>query len=160
MKTYKERTNDILEKVNTKKKQRKRRITVASTLCACMIAVGFYLFIPIDNTPPNVDDYKANEYYDVIAKLNEAIYNKPGYNNNFEAITDSLGGAFDKYDDAVGPTAPGSDGVFDESVDMELENSVPDSSTPSQDGENYEEVFYGYAGAFANLFSLRMFLAL
>ena len=153
MKTYKERTNAILEKVNTKKKQRKRRITVASTLCACVIAVGCYLFIPIDNTPPNVDEYKANEYYDVIAKLNEAIYEKPGYNNNFDAITgtldgvleDALDGALDKYEDAVGGTA--SDvGIMEGDVDLNygatdniILESTPESSTPSPDKENYQE---------------------
>ena len=62
MKTYKERTNLILEKVNTKKKQRTRRMTISAGLLACVIAVGCYLFIPFDNTPPNVDEYQANEY--------------------------------------------------------------------------------------------------
>ena len=90
MKTYKERTNTILEKVSIKKKQRTRRITVSAGLLACVIAVGCYLFNPFDNTPPNVDKYQANEYYDVIAKLNEITYVKPGYGNNWGEIEDSV----------------------------------------------------------------------
>lgn len=120
MKTYKERTNAILEKVNTKKKQRTRRMTISAGLLACVIAVGCYLFIPFDNTPPNVDEYQANEYYDVIAKLNEITYDK-GYNNNWEKYEDAVGGILS------GPTDAG------DVEDMEIieEGSAPENSSPS-----------------------------
>ncbi|MBQ8040875.1 MAG: hypothetical protein IJ274_13600, partial [Lachnospiraceae bacterium] len=60
MKTYKERTDVILEKLNIqKKKQQRLRATIGAGVSTCILALGLFLFIPFDTTPPEVKQYQA-----------------------------------------------------------------------------------------------------
>lgn len=100
MKTYKERTQSILQKAEKKKICAERRKKAIISGCACTAAVvfGFVLFVPYSTTPPSVEKYKNSEYYSLIRQLNEITYEKPVYKNNFEKWTsgllDSLGDLF------------------------------------------------------------------
>ena len=87
MKTYKERTQDILRRAEEKRKQR-RKIRIASVGAICLsilVAVNLVLFIPYSTALPDVSAYKDSEYYGVIRRLNELTYTPPRYKNNFDA---------------------------------------------------------------------------
>lgn len=142
MKTYKERTDIILEKANTIKKNQKRRIRTAlgAGISACAVALGLFLFVPYNTNPPSVNQYQENEYYDIIAKLNQATFKTPHYDNNFEAITDSLlsaaGGNSGK--DYAGTA--GAEGNFaDIDLNIKHENAVPEMDSEAS-SESYEEI--------------------
>ena len=60
MKTYKERTEDVLAKIEQKKKVRSRiRGGIAVTL---IVVLALVLFIPYGNQPPSVRKYMGSPY--------------------------------------------------------------------------------------------------
>ena len=100
MKTYKERTEDILARAEGMK-QRSRRITLISVLAVCLAALCgllLLLFVPYANTEmPTLAEYRGSDYYPLMQKINALTYRAPKYKNNFEALTgwvqDLFGGA-------------------------------------------------------------------
>lgn len=87
MKTYKERTQDILHRAEEKKKlRRKIRIVSVGTICiSILIAFNLILFIPYSTALPDLSAYKDSEYYSVMQQLNRLTYTPPRYKNNFDA---------------------------------------------------------------------------
>lgn len=106
MKTYKQRTQDILQKAK-KQKTTQKKVTVsaiAAGLCAAVVAFGCVLFVPFNNVEP-IDAYKNSEYYSVIKTLDSSFNSKNGkkvYKNNYEKWTAKLKSIFtgDKKDGA------------------------------------------------------------
>lgn len=127
MKTYKERTQDVLVKIERKKKVRSRvRGGIAVTL---VLVLALVLFVPYGNQPASVRQYMGSPYYDLIKKINVARFEKPEYKNLFsemaamgDALTNSLTGA----PDAAVPEA----GMAD------APNATPDEN----DGDSYREI--------------------
>ena len=116
MKTFDERTGDVLKKVRIIK--RNRAIAVALCLCIVCAVAAPVLFMPYDTTPPDVSMYADSPYYDLIQKLNEMTFVKPEYKNNFEKWSADVE---ENLDFAVGDNmAPGT--VWDES-------GVPENGT-------------------------------
>ena len=97
MKTYKQRTDDILEKA--KKQKRNRRVAIGTaigaTAAACFMGVNCFLFIPYNTEMPSVEQYKNDEYYSVIKQLNTITYEPPEHKNNYQAILSGLSTFFD-----------------------------------------------------------------
>lgn len=120
MKTYKERTQDILSRAEEKRKQR-RKICIVSAASICMsilVAINLILFIPYSTALPDISAYKGSEYYSVIEQLNQLTYTPPRYKNNFDAW---FSGFFsDLKNEASGETS--------------------DPTVPSDNGNTYVEV--------------------
>lgn len=116
MKTYKERTEDILARAEGMK-QRSRRITLVSVLAVCLAALCgllLLLFVPYANTGmPTLAEYRGSDYYPLMQKINTLTYRAPKYRNNFEALTgwvqDLFGGA-QKADDMEAPNDSADEG--------------------------------------------------
>ena len=86
MKTYHERTEDVLTKIEHKKKVRRiTRIAITATVTAILALV---LFLPY--TPPSVRQYAGSPYYALIQKINTAQYGTPKHANRFEALLDGI----------------------------------------------------------------------
>ena len=114
MKTYKERTKDILNKVQREKAKRARRIKVTSVLAtgfSLLLALNLVLFIPYDTSPPSLSTYKDSEYYSLMQTINELTYTKPRYKNNFDAwFSDFFKGYGSGNADNDAPESPGDAG--------------------------------------------------
>ena len=116
MKTYKERTEDILARAEGMK-QRSRRITLVSVLAVCLAALCgllLLLFVPYANAGmPTLAEYRGSDYYPLMQKINTLTYRAPKYRNNFEALTgwvqDLFGGA-QKADDMEAPNDSADEG--------------------------------------------------
>lgn len=125
MKTYRERTEDVLAKIEAKKKTRRRvRGGIAAGL---VLVLALVLFIPYGNQPPSVRKYMGSSYYDLIRKINAARYEAPKHDTLFGALTDTAG---DMLTNAPGAAAP---------------EAVPDAPNSGMAGdgmpeENYQEV--------------------
>ena len=120
MKTYKQRTGDILEKARQKQQHKKKTIAAAISSCACamVVALACLLFIPLPQPPTAADAYKNNEYYPVIKQLDKKLNtsNKPVYKNNFEKWSAELQDFFNIFSDknaSGGDIAPGYTGVLE-----------------------------------------------
>lgn len=89
MKTYRERTNDILARAETmKKRSRTNRLVAALAVClAALCGLGLLLFIPYNTGLPDLSAYSGSEYYALMQKINTLTYRAPKYKNNFEALT-------------------------------------------------------------------------
>lgn len=102
MKTYKQRTDDILTKAQKKRKAKKTAIaaTISSCACAAAVALACVLFIPLPQPSVAVDIYRESEYFPVIERLDKKLnpVSEPVYKNNFERWTaelkDFFGGFF------------------------------------------------------------------
>lgn len=109
MKTYKERTEDILARAEGMK-QRSRRNTLISVLAVCLAALCgllLLLFVPYANTEmPTLAEYRGSEYYPLMQKINTLTYRAPKYKNNFEALTGWLQDLFGGYGVAGDAEAP------------------------------------------------------
>ncbi|MGN0813637.1 MAG: beta-propeller domain-containing protein [Candidatus Coproplasma sp.] len=121
MKTYEQRTEDVLNRAETKRRRRKRIITgTAIGLCAALIVGGnVALFLPTSSFKQDLSAYKDSEYYSLMNQINDLTYREPTYKNNFEMLLDSV---LPKYG-ASEPDISASDGA-----DMSTSN------------ESYEEV--------------------
>ena len=137
MKTYKQRTGDILQKARQKQQQRKRTLMTAISSCACAMAVAIAcaLFIPLPQPPTAADAYKNSAYYTVIKQLDKKLNtsNKPVYKNNFEKWSAELQDFFNIFSDknaSGGAIAPGYDGVLNDWLEG---GASPDESAGSSD---------------------------
>ena len=92
MKTYKERTADILIRAETQRKKKKKikLISVCTVFLCAIIGLNLFLFIPYSTALPSVSAYKDSEYYPLIQQINALTYRPPRYKNNFEAIFGNL----------------------------------------------------------------------
>ena len=84
MKTYGERTEDVLLKI--KKKKNTRRLICGGIALMLVLSLTLALFMPFDTTPPSVRRYAGSSYYGLIQKLNAARYEPPKYDNLFDTI--------------------------------------------------------------------------
>ena len=86
MKTYKERTQDILVRAESQKKQRLRnRLLAAGALCmSAVLAFTLVLFVPYGTAMPSLSAYRDSEYYPLMQKINELTYTPSPYKNNFQ----------------------------------------------------------------------------
>ena len=64
MKTYRERTNSILQKAKQKERKRKifKRTGLASLILAVVTVCNLVLFLPYSTNIPSVAKYKNSEY--------------------------------------------------------------------------------------------------
>lgn len=94
MKTYDERSEDVAKKLNELKRKGKlrRRVIAGSCVMLAVVVLAVTLFIPYDDTPPEVKGYKDSPYYDVICKVNELTYTPPRYEKLFDNLSSNLGG--------------------------------------------------------------------
>ena len=68
-------------------KKQYRMFLIIATICivGALSVFVIWLFKPIKNQMPSVEQYKDSEYYEIIEKLNPIIYRKETkYKNNFE----------------------------------------------------------------------------
>ncbi len=120
MKNYEDRSRDVAEKLNQlKKKQKTRRIILGTCLPLLAVVLVVAMFIPYDNTPPEVDEYERDPYYKVIAKLNELTYTPPRYDNAFDAVWGQISNGMDFVAD--GGAAP--EGGMDMAPAVDAENA-------------------------------------
>ena len=59
---------------------------VAACACLALIIGNLWLFVPFNNTPPDVSQYSNSEYYGLIQKLNALTFEPPKYKNNAEKL--------------------------------------------------------------------------
>ena len=59
---------------------------VAACACLALIIGNLWLFVPFNNTPPDVSQYSNSEYYGLIQKLNALTFEQPKYKNNAEKL--------------------------------------------------------------------------
>jgi len=59
---------------------------VAACACLALIIGNLWLFVPFNNTPPDVSQYSNSEYYGLIQKLNALTFEQPKYKNNSEKL--------------------------------------------------------------------------
>ena len=140
MKTYKQRTGDILEKARKKQQTKKRTLVAVLSSCACaaFVALACVLFVPLPQPPTAADAYKNSEYYPVIQQLDKKLNtsNTPVYKNNFQKWTAGIEDFFSLFaDKATGgnmmaPVNPGYDGTLN---DWEEEGASPDDSKGPSD---------------------------
>lgn len=119
MKTYKERTQSILQKAEVQRNQKRKRITlisVLSSVAAVILAFNLVLFVPYTIGGTDLLRYSSSEYYGVIKQLYGLTHEttSPHQTNNFkEWFGDAfIAGAGDHSGGLVGgssqpPTAPG-----------------------------------------------------
>ena len=126
-----------------------KKVLIAAVVAACLLfgtfattglAVGIWLFKPIDDTPPDVSMYSNSEYYELIQKINVLTYEKPQYGNNFDMLCQRFKGMFlaraEAKDDSVNEIANGITlykGGFEGSAETI-------SGADGDSGEKYEEV--------------------
>ena len=63
---------------------------VAACACFALIICNLWLFIPYNTTPPDAEEYKDSEYYELIKKLKALTFEKPKYKNNAEKISEGF----------------------------------------------------------------------
>ena len=67
---------------------------IAACLCLVVTGLNLWLFLPYDTSPPDISRYEASPYYSIIDGLNTFNHKPPRYENNYDAITDKIAGAF------------------------------------------------------------------
>lgn len=119
MKTYRERTNDILARAKAmKKRSRTNRLVAALAVClAALCGLGLLLFIPYNTGLPDLSAYSGSEYYALMQKINTLTYRAPKYKNNFEALTGWVQDLFGGYGATGDTEAPNSGADTGESGD-------------------------------------------
>ncbi|MBP3304498.1 MAG: beta-propeller domain-containing protein [Oscillospiraceae bacterium] len=92
MKTYDERYDDVVRKMERleKKRRTKRKVIGASCLLLAVAVLAMVLFVPYSTAAPNVSQYSGSPYYSLIQRINEATYQKPEFKNNFEMLTNGV----------------------------------------------------------------------
>ena len=97
MKTYNERTQDILKKAEEGKAKRIKTVKLTSiiaSVCAVMLAFNLFMFVPYREGGVNIAKYKNNEYYAVIKKVNDLTYGQVEKKSNFQRVAESVSGFF------------------------------------------------------------------
>lgn len=90
MKTFDERRKSVEENIAKIKKSRRKAMITVTSLCLVVAVLAVVLFLPYDTTPPSMEKYKSNDYYDLIQKINLATYQEPEYQNRFDELMDNL----------------------------------------------------------------------
>ena len=130
MKTYKERTEDVLAKIEQKKKVRSRiRGGIAASL---VLVLALVLFVPYGNQPASVRQYMGSPYYELIKKINVTRFEMPKYDNLFSELAGNVltGGVKDALTAApeAVPGAPSNgatgDGMPEENYQEVTDNQV------------------------------------
>lgn len=85
MKTYHERTEDVLVKLE--KKRKTRRVTRLAITVTVTVILALVLFLPYNDQPPSVRQHAGSPYYELIQKINAARFEKPAYDNLFSQLT-------------------------------------------------------------------------
>lgn len=153
MKTYRERTDAVIEKVEHYKTDKndavdngghtlsiKRNRTVAlwtafaAACLAVVIALNLILFLPFP-AGADISAYKDSEYYGLISVVN-GLTNKPQYKNNFEKWTAGFGGA--KNDATAAPDGADRPGLLPPASDPG-DAAAPDAPDGNPGNGNYEE---------------------
>lgn len=94
MKTFDERRNSVEQYMTRIRKNRKKGIIAATSLCL-VLALTLVLFIPYDTDPASVEKYRLDAYYELIQKIHLATYEPPTENNRFESLVAAVGGITD-----------------------------------------------------------------
>lgn len=84
---------DASQASSEERKKTSRRVlgAVAACLCAVLIGVNLWLFLPLKNELPDVSQYASSPYYGLIQKLNAYRHeNRVRYKNNFEKLISKL----------------------------------------------------------------------
>ena len=147
MKTYKQRTHDILKKAEKQKALRKKVTisTIATAACVALTAISLVLFLPLKAPEAPIDAYKNNEYFSVIKPLNaqfDTTAQPVHYKNNFEKWTAELK---DLFSFKVGDTAPNGgmqDTTMDSAVPEVPEYGVDDGLDGGVGGEGNQNGEY------------------
>ena len=125
MKTYRERTNSILQKAKQKERKRKifKRTGLASLILAVVTVCNLVLFLPYSTNIPSVKKYENSEYYPVISAINTMVAKKnaPKYKNNYEKWKNSLKNLTE---DKVGTAIPEYESNFDDKYIETTDNQV------------------------------------
>lgn len=117
MKTYKERTQQIMQKVQKEKAKRAKRGWIAFAIAAAVItSVNLVLFTPYNTSPVELTAHKQSEYYGLMNKVNELTYSPPRYKNNFDKWFGSFSFGCGAKDLAMGGNMMGA--VPENSMDM------------------------------------------
>ena len=109
MKTYNERTQDILKKAEAGKKKRVKTIKLTSiiaSVCAVALAFNLFMFVPYRAGAVNISKYKDSEYYAVIKKVNDLTYGQIEKKSNFQRMAESLSAIFGLFTKGAGASAP------------------------------------------------------
>ncbi len=128
MRTYKERTERILEKATKQKQAKKQRtiaISVTATALSLVLGLNLALFVPYTEGGINIAKYKGSEYYSVISQLSELTYPEPTKTSNFqklfEAFAPKLGASAPMDEGDMHPMSPGvSDGAASPGTDQDV----------------------------------------
>ncbi|MDE7107588.1 MAG: beta-propeller domain-containing protein, partial [Clostridiales bacterium] len=134
MKTYKERTESILQKAEVQRQKKRKRITlisVLSSVAAVILAFNLVLFVPYTVGGTDLTKYSSSEYYGVIKQLYGLTHEitSPRQTNNFNEWFGGLfkAGAGEPF--GGGPVLDGASGTTP---------SPPTSSAP-EEGNSYHE---------------------
>lgn len=109
MKTYNERTQDILQKAEAGKAKKMKTVKLTSiiaSVCAVVLAFNLFMFVPYQTEGVNIDRYKTSEYYTVIKKVNDLTYGEVRKESNFQRLTKSLKEFFGSFTKGAGAEAP------------------------------------------------------
>lgn len=63
---------------------------VAACACFALIICNLWLFIPYNTTPPDAEEYRDSEYYELIKKLKALTFEQPKYKNNAEKLWNTI----------------------------------------------------------------------
>lgn len=130
MKTYRQRTNEIQEKLQQERRNAQQRrhsrliklTTIAASVSAFVLLGALVLFLPYPVVHRDVSQYKDSSYYDLIVKLDSLIdYSVTNYpKNNFEAWFGNH--TFSGED--MSPDSPADDGDSDDGYREVTDNQV------------------------------------
>ena len=146
MKTYEQRCAEVAAKITKMKKERRLRRMAVSGVCLGLVAVlALALFLPLDTGAPSISQYADSPYYSLMQRINEATYERPRFQNNFEKLTSQL-------DRALGSVTKG-----------EPDFAVPEENFTETDSNlgNANHITCDVAGAVADLvipFQISFFL--
>lgn len=129
MKSYKERTQDILARAAAERAVRSKRIQLSSVIAAglaLVLVLNLVLFLPYNTAPPNLSRFSGSDYYSLMQQINRLTYRAPQYNNNFEAWFGDLlgGGVDDEVDEPASPGDTGDDTAYSEVTDNQVEGVI------------------------------------
>ena len=99
----------------------------ALAACICLIVTAFniFLFIPLKSTAPDVSQYKDNEYFPIIEKMNELSAPKPEYKNNFQRIMSCFSSII---------------GIFEKNGAIDFDNVIVGGAPNDSPDEEYNEI--------------------
>jgi len=145
MRTFDERRACVANYMEKIKRRRRRTIATMISVCLVVAILAAVLFVPYDTTPPDVSMYAGSDYYSLIQRLNEATYQKPKYENNFQTLVGNLNFSQGKGSESMGnltdgfvsngmPMAPGAPNY---GINGDYNNATGESNPA---GDRYQEV--------------------